>query len=109
MSGEGTHSGEAAVLVDRSFGVRGQSYDLSEIRRTGAGHLLRVRIHRDSYPQQSYARVEVLTPAMTWTDLADEPAAAWHSGTPSRSTTATPLENIAERLFQRAAAILHTA
>ena len=107
MSGGGTHAGETATLVDRSFGERGQGYDLTEIRRTAAGHLVRVRIHRDSYLHQSYARVEVLTPAMTWTDLADEPAAAWHPGTSYRSSTATPLENVAERLFQRAAAILH--
>ncbi|WP_194820930.1 hypothetical protein [Micromonospora sp. S-DT3-3-22] len=95
------------TVVDRSFGERGAGYDLTEVRRTAGGHRLRVRIHRDPYPQQSHALVEVLTPAMTWTPLADEPTSTWHPATPSRSTTPTPLENLTERLFQRAVAILH--
>ncbi|SCL17784.1 hypothetical protein [Micromonospora inyonensis] len=98
-----THRG--TTLVDRTFGEHRQGYDLTEIRRTH-GNLLRVRIHRDAYQHQSYALVEVFTPAMTWTQLANEPPSTWHAGTPYRSTSPTPLENLAERLFQRADAIL---
>ncbi|MFI9643533.1 hypothetical protein ACIG87_26360 [Micromonospora sp. NPDC051925] len=112
MTGGSTPADDAGTtphgltVVDRSFGERGGGYDLTEIRRTGSGHRLRVRIHRDPYPRQSHALVEVLTPAMTWTVLADESPSAWHSATPYRSTSPTPLENLAERLFQRAVAIL---
>ncbi|MEU5554270.1 hypothetical protein ABZ738_31315 [Micromonospora sp. NPDC047793] len=93
--------------VDRVFGERRQGYDLTEIRRVD-GKVLRVRIYRDFYPHQSHALVEVLTPAMTWTELTTEPASAWHSATPSRSTSPAPLDHLAERLFQRADAILRT-
>lgn len=93
------------TLVDRTFGEHRQGYDLTEIRRTD-GNLLRVRIHRDAYQHQSYALVEVFTPAMTWNPLATEPASTWHAGTPYRSTSPAPLEHLAERLFQRADVIL---
>ncbi|SCF42593.1 hypothetical protein GA0070216_11594 [Micromonospora matsumotoense] len=105
-TGDADTSPRGLTVVDRSFGERGGGYDLTEIRRTSGGHRLRARIHRDPYPPQSHALVEVLTPAMTWTALADEPPSAWHPATPYRSTSPTPLENLAERLFQRAAAIL---
>ncbi|WKU03432.1 hypothetical protein [Micromonospora sp. HUAS LYJ1] len=104
---DGDTTPQNLTVVDRSFGERGGGYDLTEIRRTGGGHRLRVRIHRDPYPRQSHALVEVLTPAMTWTVLADEPISAWYPATPYHSTTPTPLEKLAERLFRRAAAILH--
>ncbi|WP_428962989.1 hypothetical protein [Micromonospora fluostatini] len=97
---------EGTTRVDRSFGKRGGGYALTEIRRTGDGHRLRVRIHRDPYEHQSHGVVEVLTPTLTWTALADEPASAWHPTTPYRSTSPTPLADLAERLFQRAVAIL---
>ncbi|WJK33138.1 hypothetical protein [Solwaraspora sp. WMMA2065] len=94
------------TVVDRTFGEHGQGYEVTEIRRTGGGLLLRVRIHRDAYPQQSHALVEVFTPAMTWTRLTHEPVSAWHDTTPSSSSSAMPLTDLAERLFRRAAAIL---
>ncbi|MEU9505338.1 hypothetical protein AB0D32_03515 [Micromonospora sp. NPDC048170] len=105
--GGGDATPHATTLVDRSFAAHNAGYDLSEIRRTDDGHRLRARIHRDSYQRQSYALVEVLTPGLTWTNLADEPASTWHPATPSRSTTPTPLESLAERLFHRAVVILH--
>ncbi len=106
-AGEGDATPRATTVVDRSFRQHSGGYDLSEIRRTGSGHRLRVRIRRDAYQRQSYALVEVLTPGLTWTNLAAEPASAWHPATPYRSTTPTPLESLAERLFQRAVVILH--
>ncbi|RLK24713.1 hypothetical protein DER29_2644 [Micromonospora sp. M71_S20] len=105
--GGGDATPQGTTVVDRSFGAHSAGYDLSEIRRTDDGHRLRVRIRRDSYQRQSYALVEVLTPGLTWTNLADEPASAWHPATPYRSPTPTPLESFAERLFQRAVVILH--
>jgi hypothetical protein len=93
--------------VDRVFGERRQGYDLTEIRHVYS-KVLRVRIYRDFYQHQSRALVEVLTPAMTWTELTHEPASAWHAATPSRSTSPAPLADLAERLFQRAEAILRT-
>jgi hypothetical protein len=79
------------TLVDRSFGEHRQGYDLTEIRRVD-GKLLRARI---------YALIEVFTPVMTWTQLASEPASTWHAATPRRATSPAPLDNLAERLFQR--------
>lgn len=105
-AGEGDTTPHGTTLVDRSFGERSGGYNLIEIRRTGSGHRLRVRIRRDPYERQSYALIEVLTPALTWTELADEPASAWHPATPYSSTSPTPLENLAERLFKRAVVIL---
>ncbi|MBX7269570.1 hypothetical protein KIF24_28550 [Micromonospora sp. Llam7] len=106
-AGNAGMSAPRTAPVDRVFGERPQGYNLTEIRRVD-GKLLRVRIYRDFYPHQSHALVEVLTPAMTWTELTTEPASAWHSATPSRSTSPAPLDNLAERLFQRAEAILRT-
>ncbi|MFI7437849.1 hypothetical protein [Micromonospora haikouensis] len=94
--------------VERTFGEHLQGYDLTEIRRTSGGTLLRVRIHRDAYQHQSYALVEVFTPTMTWTALTTEPASAWHAATPCRSAGPAPLESLADRLFARADAILRT-
>ncbi|MEU8048441.1 hypothetical protein [Micromonospora haikouensis] len=94
--------------VERIFGEHRQGYDLTETRRASGGALLRVRIHRDAYQHQSYAIVEVLTPAMTWTSMTNEPASRWHAGTPYRSTGPAPLESLADRLFARADSILRT-
>lgn len=93
------------MIVDDSFGAYDQGYRLARTYRLG-GHTVRVRIRRDFYEMQSHAVVEVLTPALTWTPLADEPAATWHAGTPSAATSATPLAALAARLRARAAAIL---
>ncbi|WFE59564.1 hypothetical protein [Micromonospora sp. WMMD712] len=92
--------------IERTFGEHRQGYDLTEIRRSSAGALLRVRIHRDAYQHQSYALVEVFTPAMSWTALTSEPASGWHAATPYRSSGPVPLESLADRLFARADAIL---
>ncbi|MFI2663435.1 hypothetical protein [Micromonospora carbonacea] len=94
--------------IERTFGEHRQGYDLTEIRRTSGGILLRVRIHRDAYQHQSYAVVEAFTPAMTWTALTTEPASEWHAATPNRSSGPAPLEGLADRLFARADAILRT-
>jgi len=71
-----------------------------------------VDIRRDAYARQSHAVVEVLTPALTWTHLAAEPASSWHEASPNPygppAPTARALYPLAERLLRRATTILRT-
>ena len=58
--------------VDAVFAETGGGYRWTEVLRL-AGHTVRVRVHRDAYPGQSWAVAEVLTPHLTWTALVDAP------------------------------------
>ncbi|HEX8629367.1 MAG TPA: hypothetical protein VF755_14470 [Catenuloplanes sp.] len=62
------------MIIDETFYQEHRlgNYDLTRVHHID-GHVLRVRIRRDSYGFQSYALVEVLTPARTWTVLAQTP------------------------------------
>ncbi len=94
------------MIVDETFDPsRSGCYELTRVHHAD-GHILRVRVRRDAYPQQSSAVVEVLTSAKTWTVLTATPPAAWHAGTPYDAATGAPLHPIAERLLVRARAIL---
>lgn len=64
-----------------------------------------MRVHRDSYRGRSRATVEVLTPHLTWTDLAERPPADWWPNTeptPGRAALAA----VANHLIERTRAIL---
>jgi hypothetical protein len=93
------------TLVEESFGLTSQGYQLTQAHRVG-GHAIRVRVRRDFYQARSFALAEVLNHALTWTPLASQPPAAWHQGTPARSAAAAPLTPIAAALLDRARAIL---
>jgi hypothetical protein len=60
---------------------------------------IRVQVHRDFYPGQSYAKVSVLTPALEWTELAVAPPGEWHA-------QRIDLAKVAMDLANRARAIL---
>jgi len=97
------------VIVDETFALTGQGYRLTRVHHLGE-HTLRVRVNRDGYEEQSHAVVEVLTPALTWTQLAAEPTPTWYQATPGRHARPTPdataLSAVADRLLDRGRRIL---
>jgi hypothetical protein len=95
------------MIVDETFHQHRQGcYELTRVHHED-GHVLRVRVHRDSYLFQSSAVVEVLTPERTWTVLATAPwTQARHEATPLFTTDPTPLAPIADGLIERARRIL---
>lgn len=74
-------------------------------------HTVRVRIARDFYLAQSYALAEVLTPALAWTVLCEQPPERFFDRAPIHGPKAGDTEAIllelAEDLARRAARILH--
>lgn len=102
------------MRVDTSFALGRQDYRLTEIHHLG-GHIIRIDILRDTYQQQSFAHVEVLSTAKTWTLLATEPASAWHDQAPSPcAASATDqgrrfCQRLAGQLLDRARQILTIA
>lgn len=94
------------MIVDESFDPKhGRGcYSLTQAHHLD-GRTLRVRVHRDTYQAQSHAVVEVLTPQMTWTELAEGVSADWWprtGATPDRAALAI----VAGHLVERARAIL---
>ena len=72
------------MLIDASFRTGSQDYQLTEIHHLGE-HTLRVDIRRDFYPQQSFARVQILSATKEWTTLATAPVDQWHDRSPGPS------------------------
>lgn len=74
-------------------------------------HTVRVRIARDFYLAQSHALAEVLTPALTWTVLCEQPPERFFDQTavhgPKAGDTEAILLELAGDLARRAARILH--
>lgn len=99
------------MLIDESAFTEAACYRLTQTHHLD-GHTIRVRVHRDFYPHQSWAAAEVLTPALTWTELATAPASDWHPTTRTVRTAATDgldcLRPIADHLTQRAQQLLST-
>jgi hypothetical protein len=94
------------VIIDETFHQSRQGcYQLTRVHHVD-GHVLRIRVSRDSYDFQSSAVVEVLTPQRTWTVLATTPSTEWHESTPLYAADPAPLEPIADRLVDRARRIL---
>lgn len=73
-------------------------------------HTVRVRIARDFYLAQSHALAEVLTPALTWTVLCEQPPQDFFDQTalhgPKAANTKALLLELADELANRAARIL---
>lgn len=112
-----TERSSTVDLLDSHFGPYSQGYELANIVRLDNGLKVRVRVKRDSYEVQSYAKVEVLTPAMTWTEVLTEAPALWHPSTPAYRSGYAPrpgeakkaeaaLGKVAVRLLDRAAKVL---
>jgi hypothetical protein len=96
------------VLVDESFGVTSDGcYQLTRVHHHDS-RVIRIRIRRDFYSHQSSAVAEVLTPELTWTELAHLLPVHWHHATPYRTGNPEPLEPLADQLLTRALAILTT-
>lgn len=85
-------------VLDDNFFLYHQGYQLQRVYCDSAGRSIRVRIKRDSYKQQSSAVAEVLTPALTWTTLAEEAPATWHDRSPYATDNCTPKARDAEAL-----------
>jgi hypothetical protein len=80
----------AQEIVDEVSGQTGQGYYLTQVVRLSRNlgshdqvFKVRVEIMRDSYAKQSYARVSVLTPELTWTVLSHEDRDDFYNSTPS--------------------------
>ena len=52
------------MLIDETAATATHHYRLTQTHHLD-GHTIRVRVHRDFYPHQSWAAAEVLTPALT--------------------------------------------
>lgn len=88
-------------LIDETTGTHGQDDIIEQVYQLGTVKV-RVRVVRNSYANQSYALAEVLTPALTWTEVAKELSGNWH-GT-ARDLIAR--KRLARKLADRAATIL---
>ena len=91
--------------VDDSFAPERDGYTLTRIHHLH-GHVIRIRIRRNCQSAESWAVADVLTPGLTWTQLAASPPATWHHKTPAESVTPAALNPIATALLTRALTIL---
>jgi hypothetical protein len=95
----------ASTPVGMTFGERAGKAEYTVVQRIG-GLTVQVRIVVDTtYAQQSLAVAEVLTPALTWTKVADLPPSLWHGRvafikTESGSVRLTTLKHPPEELHQ---------
>lgn len=69
------------MLVDTTFRIGSQDYQLTEIHHLG-GHIVRVDIRRDAYPQQSWAHAQILSTTKQWTTLVTAPVPDWYERSP---------------------------
>lgn len=96
--------------IDETTDIATHYYRLTQTQQLD-GHTVRVRVHRDFYQDQSWAVADVLTPALTWTEIATAPANDWHPSTPPVRTAATDglacLRPVADHLTERAHRLLH--
>lgn len=72
------------MLIDTTFRTGYQDYQLTEIQHLD-GHTVRVDIRRDGYPEQSWARVQILSATKEWTTLATAPVGEWYERSPGPS------------------------
>lgn len=100
------------MLIDETAFTEAACYRLTQTHHLD-GYTVRVRVHRDFYLHQSWAIAEVLTPALTWTELVTAPPADWHPGTHTPRITAhaaaarDTLQPTADHLTERAQRLLH--
>jgi hypothetical protein len=96
------------MLVDTTFRTGAQDYQLTEIHHLGE-HIVRVDIRRDGYPQQSFARVQILAATKQWTTLVTAPVPDWYAQTPGPRRllgVPAPFRRLAAQLRERAERIL---
>jgi hypothetical protein len=85
-------------IIDESLSKTTQNTTLTRVYPLG-DRKIRVGVHHDFYPNQSYATADVLSDLLTWTRLADDPASNWHE-------EKIPLARVADALFDRAVVIM---
>ena len=99
-----TQRDEAAVATGNGY-----RYDrVVEI----AGRIVRARIERQFYVSYSFAFVDMINDAKSWTRVVEDLACPWWDATPSPRTdvdVAAVLGPVADQLLRRAAAILAPA
>ncbi len=98
------------TVIETTFGrTTNDGPSITRIYHCGE-HTVRVRIARDFYQIQSHALAEVLTPALTWTVLCEQPAQQFFDRTPLHGANAAGTEafllQLADDLARRAARIL---
>lgn len=99
------------MLINESAFTEAACYRLTQTHHLD-GYTVRVRVHRDFYLHQSWAIADVLTPDLTWTELATAPPSDWHPGTHTPRITAhaaaarDTLLLTADHLTQRAQQLL---
>jgi hypothetical protein len=72
------------AALDSAAHVDSQAYRYELIFALGR-RVLRVRVKRDHYPQQSYATGEMLSDVGTWIRMLSEPVESWYPGTPTHT------------------------
>ncbi|MGH8878814.1 MAG: hypothetical protein ACRD0P_15985 [Stackebrandtia sp.] len=81
-------------------------YELTRLHRV-AGRIVRVRVRRDFYPQQSSATVALLSRDGNWTELTRIPTADWYQHTSYQPDHPRKvLRPVTEELTNRAVALL---
>ena len=99
-----------AIMIDRdeAAGATAHRYHHTRVVEI-AGRIVRARVERDFYLDQSLAVAEVLNDHTTWTSLAADAPNNWWHDTPAPGLdihAAGILGPLTERLLHRAAAIL---
>ena len=95
-------------IVDEVTNSAGDRHEVTRIYKIGTD-TVRIRMRRDLYPDHSFAVVEVLTTDRKWTQLINEPVWNWYFevNCPDYALDIdTGLHVVADRLYERAAAIL---
>lgn len=98
-------------ILDQVTEVNSRGFDLQQIAKLGTGHTVRVRIHRDAGGMQSYAKVELLSQLLTWTDLTYFPNRRWLAEMPepwkvSEAVVPETLHGVSSHLLDVALTIL---
>lgn len=105
-------------MIDDDFDADSRTYTLTrtyqisgQISDRTMMHVVRIRVARNSYANQSSATADVLTADLTWTRIASAAPAGWWAstplpGNPSRPPSAESLAPVAAALLARAIAIL---
>lgn len=97
------------VLIDASYASAPGPHpfaSLAQVFRVD-GKTIRVRMYAAYTSHQSYAVAEVLTPALTWTEICVSPPVDWRGSVDlGTEGVRSVLETHAEKLLMRAAKIL---
>jgi hypothetical protein len=95
----------SARLLDEDFGIASGRYHLTMIVAL-CGQTARITVCRDPYEFQSYAHLDILTPANTWLRLLAGSPSGWWPDTSPTAKTRSQLEPVAASLLLRAHTVL---